>query len=234
MKILVIDDRKEDRESLAELLRAYDYDLEDVSTGAEGIEYLKRRKADVVLLDIVMQERDGIEILKDIRAFNPEQDVILITAYATLNRAIEGLREGAYDFLKKPFTNDELFTSLGRVRQRRQFQKAANETSIADFSREIIKSLFSLRIGGVPVGSKIARKALIELLDEDIRWKHQLTHREKKIMEEIENGLSYKNIAAKLYISPHTVHSHIKNIFEKLQAKNRQEALLKVRRKGLI
>jgi two-component system NarL family response regulator len=234
MKILIIDDRKEDRESLAELLGAYDYDVAAVSTGAEGLEYLKKHEADVVFLDIVMRKKNGIEILKDIKALSPEQDVILITGYATLERAIEGLREGAYDFLKKPFTNDELFAALGRVRQRRQLLEAGNEARIADFTGEIIKSLCSFRIGSKPVGQKIARKALIEFLDEDISGKHLLTHREKEIVEEIENGLSDKKIAAKLSISPHTVHTHIKNIYEKLQATNRQEALMTARKKGII
>ena len=90
MKILIIDDRKEDKESLVELLRVYDHDVAAVSTGAEGVGYLNKHKADIVLLDIVMRDKAGIEILKDIKAYNPEQDVILITAYATLERAIEG------------------------------------------------------------------------------------------------------------------------------------------------
>ena len=128
MKVLIIDDRKEDRDSLVDLLRAYDYDVDAVAGGAEGLEYLKKHEADVVLLDIVMQDRAGIEILKDIKAFNPDQDVVLITAYATLERAIEGLREGAYDFLKKPFANDELFISLDRVRQKRLMEKRLRES----------------------------------------------------------------------------------------------------------
>ena len=128
MKILIIDDRKEDRESLVELLRVYDHDVAAVSTGAEGVGYLNKHKADIVLLDIVMQDKAGIEILKDIKAYNLEQDVILITAYATLERAIEGLREGAYDFLRKPFTNDELFTSLERLKQKRFTEKKLRES----------------------------------------------------------------------------------------------------------
>ena len=128
MNILIIDDRKEDRESLAELLGAYDYDVDAVSTGAEGLEYLKKHEADIVILDVVMQDKDGIEILKDIKAFNIDQDVILITAYATLERAIEGLREGAYDFLKKPFTHNELFMSLDRVKQKKLTEKRLRES----------------------------------------------------------------------------------------------------------
>ena len=100
MKILLIDDRKEDRESLRELLGGYDHDVVAFASGAEGVAYLKKHKADIVLLDIVMRDKTGIETLKDIKAFNPEQDVILITAYAGLEKAVEGLRAGAYDFLK--------------------------------------------------------------------------------------------------------------------------------------
>jgi len=234
VKILIIDDRKEDRESLKELLRAYDHDVDAVSNGAEGLEYLKRHEADIVLLDIVMRDKAGIEILKDIKASNPEQEVILITAYATLERAVEGLREGAYDFLRKPFTREELLAALNRVKQRRQLQKTTKEARVADFAGEIIKSLFSLRIGASPVDPKMVRKALAEFLGEDVNEKYLLTHREKEILEEIEDGLNYKKIAAKLNISLHTVHSHIKNIYKKLEANNKQEALIAARKKSII
>ena len=234
MKILLIDDRKEDRESLRELLGAYDHDVVAFASGTEGVAYLKKHKADIVLLDIVMQDKTGIETLKDIKAFNPEQDVILITAYAGLEKAVEGLRAGAYDFLKKPFTDNELFSALNRVRQKSRLQEAAYEAKIAGFSKEIIKSLCGFRIGGKPVGQKIARKALIEFLDENITSEHLLTQQEKKILDETEKGLRYKEIAAKLSISPHTVHTHIKKIYGKLQAKNRQQALITARKKGII
>jgi DNA-binding CsgD family transcriptional regulator len=61
-----------------------------------------------------------------------------------------------------------------------------------------------------------------------------LSHREKEVVRGIEQGLSYKEIADTCCISPHTVHTHIKNIYEKLQAKDRREAITKARRKGLI
>jgi PAS domain S-box-containing protein len=128
MRVFIIDDRQEDRESLKELLSAYDYEVAAVADGAAGIEYLKRCEADVVLLDIVMQDKAGIECLKDIKALNPDQDVILITAYATLERAVEGLREGAYDFLKKPFSREELFMSLDRIKQKRLTEKRLRES----------------------------------------------------------------------------------------------------------
>jgi len=61
-----------------------------------------------------------------------------------------------------------------------------------------------------------------------------LSHREKEIIKEIKNGLAYKEIAVKLRISRHTAHAHIKNIYEKLHAKNKQAALVQARRKGII
>ena len=124
MKILVVDDRKTDRESLIDLLEAYGYEVSGASGGQEAIHYLNNNNADLALIDIVMPEIDGIEVLKLIKELRLDIDVILITAYATLEKAIAGLKEGAYDFLSKPFTHHELTASIERVKEKRELQTA--------------------------------------------------------------------------------------------------------------
>ena len=75
---------------------------------------------------------------------------------------------------------------------------------------------------------KIARKVIREFQTDGVDEQYLLSHRETEIVKEIENGLTYKDIATRLGISPHTVHTHIKNIYEKLHAKDRQGALVAV------
>ena len=99
---------------------------------------------------------------------------------------------------------------------------------------EIMEALHTLYEGGAPMSQKIARKVIMEFQDEADGEQYLLSPREKEIVKSIEIGLTYKEIAEKFNISPHTVHTHIKNIYEKLQAKDRREALLKARRKGII
>ncbi len=81
---------------------------------------------------------------------------------------------------------------------------------------------------------KIARKVIHEFQDEAVEEQYVLSQRERNILKCIEQGLSYKEISLRLRISAHTVHTHIKNIYEKLQAKDRGEALTKARKTGII
>ncbi len=81
---------------------------------------------------------------------------------------------------------------------------------------------------------KITRKVIQEFQEEAAGEQYLLSKREQEIVREIEKGLSYKEIAERFNISPHTVHTHIKRIYEKLQARDRQEALVKARKKGII
>ena len=81
---------------------------------------------------------------------------------------------------------------------------------------------------------KIARAVIGEFQDVDLSEQYLLTPREKEILIELEKGLTYKELAEKLSISHHTIHSHIKNIYEKLHAKSRRAALTTARQKGII
>jgi two-component system NarL family response regulator len=99
---------------------------------------------------------------------------------------------------------------------------------------ELIEALNELYEGGAPMSPKIARMVIQEFQDKGIDEQYLLSQREKEVIKEIENGLSYKEMADKFNISPQTVHTHIKNIYEKLQAGDRQEMLLKARKKGII
>jgi len=123
MQILVIDDRKNDRESMVDLLTTFGYATTGAASGPEALRYLAQNSIDLVLLDIVMPGMDGIEVLKQLKTCRPDLDVILITAYATLEKAVAGLKEGAYDFLAKPCTAEALIAAVERVREKKALQE---------------------------------------------------------------------------------------------------------------
>ena len=100
--------------------------------------------------------------------------------------------------------------------------------------RELIESLRSLQQNGAPMSPKIARKVIQEFQAPNIRQEDLLTPREKEILVHIAAGRAYKEIGNKLFISPHTVHTHIKNIYEKLQVRTRGDVLRKARQMGAI
>jgi two-component system NarL family response regulator len=97
--------------------------------------------------------------------------------------------------------------------------------------RELVEALHELFRGGAPMTPKIARKVIADFHDQDA-VENRFTAREQDILDCIEGGLSYKDVASKLNISPNTVHTHIKNIYEKVQADDRDEALRKARKLG--
>jgi len=102
-----------------------------------------------------------------------------------------------------------------------------------EIKREIIESLEDIYNGGSPMSPHIARK-IIHHLQEHSSTENLLTPREQDVLRQLEKGLSYKEAASELNISPHTVHSYIKASYEKVQASSRQELLHKARRLGWL
>ena len=107
-KILIVDDAPDTLEIIQKLLHYEGYDVTLASTGEEGVKRAEEEKPDVVLMDINLPGIDGTEALRRIRILNPLQCAIMLTAFATVDNAIQALKEGASDFVKKPFENEHL------------------------------------------------------------------------------------------------------------------------------
>jgi diguanylate cyclase (GGDEF)-like protein len=107
-KVLIVDDAPDTLEIIQKLLRYEGYDVTMASTGEEGVKKVEEEKPEVVLMDINLPGIDGTEALRRIRIINPIQCVIMLTAFATVDNAIRALKEGASDFVKKPFENEHL------------------------------------------------------------------------------------------------------------------------------
>ena len=114
-KILVIDDEAEIRESLETLLRFEGYEVETAPDGARGLAALAARPYDLVLLDLMLPDRSGLEILADLRRRDTETPVFVITAYGSLDNAKAALMGGADDFLTKPWDNDKLLIEIAKT-----------------------------------------------------------------------------------------------------------------------
>jgi len=107
-KILIVDDEPDTLEIIQALLLVEGYDVTLASTGEEGVQKAQKEKPEVILMDINLPGIDGNEALRRIRQNNPLQCVIMLTAFATVDNAIQALKEGATDFVKKPFENEHL------------------------------------------------------------------------------------------------------------------------------
>ena len=122
-RVLIIDDEAAIRESLQILLEDDGYEVVNAQDGEEGLSLLDTQAVDLVLLDFQLPDRNGLEILKDIRERDPEMAVIMITAYGTPENAVAAIQGGAANFIAKPWTNEKLQAdvraAIGRKRVRR-------------------------------------------------------------------------------------------------------------------
>ena len=130
-KVLIVDDAPDTLEIIQKLLSYEGYEILLASTGEEGVKRVEEEKPEVVLMDINLPGIDGTEALRRIRRVNPIQSVIMLTAFATVENAILALKEGATDFIKKPFENEHLIhivnQSLEKYRTLKEKEKLEEE-----------------------------------------------------------------------------------------------------------
>ncbi len=120
MKILIVEDEEIQRVSLQDDLQEAGYETMAVASPAAALELLEKNGFDVVLSDLKMPGMDGITLLKRVKERLPETTVIMMTAYGTVETAVQAMKLGAYDYLTKPFNTDELLLLLQRVQNYRQ------------------------------------------------------------------------------------------------------------------
>lgn len=118
-KILVIDDKINMLKLLRRILDK-EFEVTTSDGGRQGLKVFKEDQFDLVVSDIKMPDIDGITLLKEIKTINPDVVVILITAYATVSSAVEAIKAGAYDYIKKPFDPDELMIIIKRALERKE------------------------------------------------------------------------------------------------------------------
>ena len=126
MKILVVDDEKIKRVTLRDDLRESNYDTIAVDSPLIGLQLLQQEAFDVLVTDLRMPQMHGIDFLKRVKKEHPHITVIVMTAYASVETAVEALRFGAYNYIKKPFSSDELILMLDKLKALRS--KSSDES----------------------------------------------------------------------------------------------------------
>lgn len=117
-RILVIDDDEVTLLMCRRILEKIGYEVETFDSGVQGIQRLREAPAQVLLVDLKMPQMDGLQVTEQVRAFDPSIIIVLITGYATIPAAVDAMKAGAYDFLPKPFTPEELRITVGRCFER--------------------------------------------------------------------------------------------------------------------
>ncbi len=122
-RVLVVDDEVDMLENCARLLSRLGYEVLTEAESAKASLLYERERPDLVLTDLRMQSLDGLGVLSAIRAIDPEATVILFTAFATIETAVEAMKEGAFDYLPKPFSADQLRVCIERAMEQRRLRE---------------------------------------------------------------------------------------------------------------
>jgi two-component system response regulator HydG len=168
-EVLVVDDEADTREVLSEFCRTLGLAVTAADDGRSAITAIRRAPARfrVVLTDIWMRGADGFEVLKAARDANPSAYVVMITGYATLDSALRAVREGAYDYLPKPFALGQLEVVFTRIRDR---------MTLEDENRMLARQMDGVREGPAPRRDVTWR---LDAIDERLNRIEELLRRER-------------------------------------------------------
>ena len=129
-KILIVDDDAEFRLNLTEVLTGAGYQTESAVSAQEAIARSEAEEFDIILLDFMMPKMNGIDSLLTLRRLRPKTKVIMITAFATVENAVDAIRKGASDYIAKPFKIEALLTTIRRVLEEARFEVCANNMDL--------------------------------------------------------------------------------------------------------
>jgi two-component system response regulator HydG len=119
-KLLVVDDQRNMRTTLAMMLRGAGHEVQEAEDGDTACEKVRSEAYDLVLTDLKMGATDGMAVLRATKEASPLTEVIVMTAYGTIESAVEAMRNGAYDYIQKPFTEEELLVKVQKAVEKRQ------------------------------------------------------------------------------------------------------------------
>jgi DNA-binding NarL/FixJ family response regulator len=173
-----------------------------VSSAEEALERIPVHRPDVVLMDIKLPGKSGIDCLSELRARAPEMEIVMLTAYEEEDNIFRALKHGASGYLLKTSSPAEIYSAIRDV-----------------------------SVGGAPFSSHIARKVALYFRKEGQVENHNeaLSPRERQVLELLASGYIYKEVCDKLDLTLETVRTYVKRICLKLQVRSKVEAILKFR-----
>ncbi|TVM03655.1 MAG: sigma-54-dependent Fis family transcriptional regulator [Candidatus Brocadia sp. WS118] len=119
-KILVVEDQKNMRESLSIAFKRSGYNVDSVESGEKAVEVQNEHTYDLAVVDLKMENMDGLEVLSHIKRINPSTEVVVMTAYGTIDGAIQAMRRGAYDYVTKPFQLSDILSVVERALEKKR------------------------------------------------------------------------------------------------------------------
>lgn len=180
--ILIVDDEKNIRRSVEMILQNEDYSISLAENGKEAVNVVRDKKMDLVFLDLLMPDMNGIEVLKQVKEYDPEIVVVMMSGHGTIENAVEAVKLGAYDFIEKPLTKEKVLitakNALERVSLRdenrslksviaKQFEMVGESSAMNDVKNQITKiaatNVRVLVLGESGTGKELVARAIHDL-----------------------------------------------------------------------
>ncbi|HEY6960055.1 MAG TPA: response regulator transcription factor [Candidatus Limnocylindria bacterium] len=210
-RVLLVDDHELVRQGIAAMLHgAPDVDVvAEAKTGREALEVARRELPDVVLMDVRMPDMDGLEATRKLKEERPRTAVVMLTMHDNPAYLRDAVRAGAAGYLLKDISKEELIDAIRQV-----------SSGGAFIESQMLKGMLSEMKPSGTIAPTSAGK--------------NLTKREREILSLVAEGMSNREIAEKLVLSPETVKSHVAAILEKLNVSDRTQAAIYAVRNGLV
>jgi DNA-binding NarL/FixJ family response regulator len=210
IRLMLADDHRMLREGLGRSMREQGFDVVgEASDGAEAVSMAQRLRPDVILMDVTMPEMDGVEACRQVRLDLPGTQVVMLTMHADQEVLASAIRAGASGYLVKDCSTEEIASAVRMA--------ASGETAL---SPQLAASMLN----------EVRKWDKAAAAEEE----RVVTKREEEVLQLIADGCSTPEVAAKLYISQKTVKNHLASIYQKLDARDRTQAVLAAVRMGIV
>jgi DNA-binding NarL/FixJ family response regulator len=210
IRLMLADDHRMLREGLGRSMREQGFDVVgEASDGAEAVQMAQRLRPDVILMDVTMPEMDGVEACRQVRIDLPGTQVVMLTMHADQEVLASAIRAGASGYLVKDCSTEEIASAVRMA--------ASGETAL---SPQLAASMLN----------EVRKWDKAAAAEEE----RVVTKREEEVLQLIADGCSTPEVAAKLYISQKTVKNHLASIYQKLDARDRTQAVLQAVRMGIV
>ena len=216
-KVIVVDDKYEHASGVRELVNLEnDYEvIANAGNANVAISLIKKYQPDIVLMDINMPEMDGINAIAEIQKLGIKTRIIVLTAYDDADLIYRAMKVGACGYVLKTMVSAQLIKALDEVSMGKIYLPNILCSKFFEYFQDFEKN------GAANVENEDSENLL-----------HYLTNREEEVLSLLLEGVTYKDVARELFISETTVKTHVNNIFQKLQVREKTQAVLYAINKG--
>lgn len=217
-KVLLIDDNYEHLAGIRELLNLEGtFDVVGIATNVTvGLNLIKKYQPEIVLLDMNMPERDGLQGIIEIEKLGLDTKVLALSGYDDADLIFRAMKIGAKGYVLKTMASAQLIYAIEEVLNGKIYLPNALTSRFFEYFQQSFKN----------------ENAKSEIEEENLL--SELTQREEEVLELLTQGITYKGVANKLFISETTVKTHVNNIFQKLQVNDRTQAVLYAINNGFL